>query len=125
MLYFNITLAIDRRMYAIGWMIPLFLLGLMELVQPGESVCCPTKVITFRMIDDKDECSSYNAGTQSKGVCKAVVCDDGTKITGSYCGHGSCNIFGCRCDGGCREGDAVKNFTDFYGDYHIRDVHVV
>ncbi|XP_034486565.1 protein Diedel [Drosophila innubila] len=116
---------VARRMSKFSWIIPLLLLGIMELVQPGESVCCPSKVLSFRMIEDNDDCSSYNAEKQSKGVCKAVVCGDGTKITGRYCGIGSCNIFGCRCDGGCRAGDAVKRFTDFYGDYHISHVHVV
>jgi hypothetical protein len=47
------------------------------------------------------------------------ICEDGTLIysskTGlltSYCGYGSCNIFGCNCDGGCRTGWHVVLFDD-------------
>ncbi|KAF8885957.1 hypothetical protein BD779DRAFT_644943 [Infundibulicybe gibba] len=29
------------------------------------------------------------------------LCYDGASCT-PYCGRGSCNIFGCNCDGGCR-----------------------
>ncbi|KAL7729365.1 hypothetical protein ACLKA6_008932 [Drosophila palustris] len=116
---------VARGMSVLCWIWPLLLLGLIVQIGPGESVCCSSKVISFRMIDGNDNCGSYNARTLSKGVCKVSICDDGTTITGSYCGRGSCNIFGCHCDGGCREGDAVQTFTDFYGDYHIKDVHVV
>ncbi|CAH1722272.1 unnamed protein product [Aphis gossypii] len=28
-------------------------------------------------------------------------CGDGNFVHGSYCSYGSCNIFGCNCDGGC------------------------
>lgn len=31
------------------------------------------------------------------------ICLDGALKTGSFCGIGSCNIFGCNCDGGCWE----------------------
>ena len=36
----------------------------------------------------------------------ARYCAYGTKVVPGdfYCGHGSCNIFGCNCDGGCRKG---------------------
>jgi len=114
-----------NRVMVFGWVMPLLLLGVMQLVPPGESVCCPSKVISFRMIDENDDCSMYDAESQSKGVCKVKVCEDGTAITGKYCGHGACNIFGCRCEGGCRRGDAVNRFIEFYGDYHISDVHFV
>ena len=31
-------------------------------------------------------------------------CYDGKRRVGFYCGKGSCNIFGCNCDGGCLGG---------------------
>lgn len=37
-------------------------------------------------------------------TCEPTVCSDCTAGT-PYCGYGSCNIFGCNCDGGCRTGD--------------------
>jgi len=39
-------------------------------------------------------------------VCGGAVggtCGDCT-TTSAYCGNGSCNMFGCNCDGGCRTG---------------------
>ncbi|RWS09830.1 uncharacterized protein B4U79_11454, partial [Dinothrombium tinctorium] len=38
------------------------------------------------------------------------ICADGKKGT-PYCGYGSCNMFGCNCDGGCREGWSVTVYT--------------
>lgn len=35
--------------------------------------------------------------------CYSYICPDGTLIYHTRnCGVGSCNIFGCNCDGGCR-----------------------
>lgn len=55
------------------------------------------------------------------GYCEWSFCRDGEALTPSshYCGVGSCNIFGCNCDNGCRgEGnswdDAVRLFQDRY-----------
>ncbi|XP_060647851.1 protein Diedel-like [Drosophila nasuta] len=95
------------------------------LFRTSESVCCPSKTIAFRLNDENDVCSSYEAKSKGKGVCKVDVCNDGTFVKGRYCGRGSCNIFGCNCSGGCRKGDAAKNFVDFYGDLHISDVHFI
>lgn len=39
------------------------------------------------------------------------VCLDGTVHTSAYCGVGSCNIFGCNCDGGCRDRGRFYNMT--------------
>lgn len=35
-------------------------------------------------------------------------CNNGQARVGSYCGVGSCNAFGCNCDGGCIEGSRRK-----------------
>ena len=32
-------------------------------------------------------------------------CGDCSEVESFYCGVGSCNVFGCNCDGGCRKGD--------------------
>ncbi|KAH8359383.1 hypothetical protein KR093_006377 [Drosophila rubida] len=104
----------------VGWIVALLLL--MMLVGKGETVCCPSKTIAFRLLDDSDHCSAYEADTHDNGVCKVEVCLDGTHVKGSYCGRGPCNIFGCSCEGGCRAGDTLKKFAEFYGLMHIRDV---
>lgn len=33
--------------------------------------------------------------------CRTTICQNGEPIVGHYCAYGSCNIFGCNCDGGC------------------------
>ena len=38
----------------------------------------------------------------SKSVERCYDCTESTV----YCGKGKCNIFGCNCDGGCRQGDS-------------------
>ena len=37
-----------------------------------------------------------------------------------YCAYGSCNIFGCNCDGGCREPPQMFKDLDKNGDGHIQ-----
>ncbi|XP_060838724.1 uncharacterized protein LOC132920384 [Rhopalosiphum padi] len=34
---------------------------------------------------------------------ESSICNDGSKLRGSYCGVGKCNWFGHNCDGGCRK----------------------
>lgn len=50
--------------------------------------------------------------------CFTKICNDG-KIRGvSFCAadpHGSCNGNGCKCDGGCIEGNATENFHRITG----------
>lgn len=56
-----------------------------------------------------------------KRACLSYVCGDGsTTPKYQYCGHGPCNLFGCNCDGGCRNADAsreqaIKLFRIRYG----------
>lgn len=52
--------------------------------------CC-TNYLTFY----------YHCGQQYN--CYKYLCYDGTEAT-YYCGVGGCNIFGCNCAGGCRQG---------------------
>lgn len=57
----------------------------------------------------------------AKGICKNIpesglihcdwYCKDGTKRVGAYCSKGSCNIFGCNCDGGCIEGQSFYSLN--------------
>ncbi|XP_041970969.1 uncharacterized protein LOC121727298 [Aricia agestis] len=56
------------------------------------------------------------------GRCTVTLCGDGHKPKGTYCGVGSCNIFGCNCDGGCIPGNAVEEFKKRYGN-DVRFIH--
>lgn len=50
--------------------------------------------------------------------CRINVCGDGKHHEGIYCGKRKCNIFGCKCDGGCFPGNkstAVESFKTNYG----------
>ncbi len=60
---------------------------LFSIINPSKSECCgvPIKCRVGRSI-------TYR-------------CKDCTEST-PYCGKGMCNIFGCNCDGGCREGNS-------------------
>lgn len=47
--------------------------------------------------------------------CQIRLCGDGKPPSGglipTYCGVGSCNIFGCDCNGGCIPGDALESLS--------------
>lgn len=97
-----------------------------------QSECCKPVEFYFRMAKDRT-CDSYSGGSVPlvfggndalsgqmayaeigqnvmSGRCRALVCGDGKESDGTYCGRGSCNIFGCNCDGGCIPGDAKESF---------------
>ena len=42
-----------------------------------------------------------------------------------WCGYGSCNFFGCNCDGGCRVPPKVFKELDKNGDGHIQQAEMV
>lgn len=46
--------------------------------------------------------------------CSSVICPDGLGLVplDHYCGVGSCNIFGCNCDGGCRRNSVGISSTE-------------
>ncbi|KAH8419236.1 hypothetical protein KR222_011239 [Zaprionus bogoriensis] len=98
---------------------------LLAPVRPAAGECCKSKGITFRMSDKGDLCDAYDAKTKDEDLCQVDICEDGTPVNWRYCGVGPCNIFGCRCAGGCRKGNGLNSFIEFYGNYHIRDVRYV
>ncbi|EDX18339.1 protein Diedel [Drosophila simulans] len=79
--------------------------------------CCWTKAkLLFTM--GKGSCGMVNAKTTKYG-CEATVCADGRVLKGSYCGVGSCNIFGCFCRGGCLAGNYGESFVEINNKYQI------
>lgn len=89
--------------------------------------CCFAKLVRYKTMED--ECEDYG-GTSEFQVNKAAVvyknvrkqcairlCGDGRPIiSGTYCGVGSCNIFGCDCNGGCIKGNPQESFQMIHGD---------
>lgn len=94
--------------------------------------CCSSLQVFFRS-RDKD-CEEFTGArnafyvhkvtitNQNSRRCTMHVCNDGEPITGSFCGRGPCNIFGCNCEGGCIEGNMINNFKALHGD-SVYDVH--
>ncbi|XP_043476358.1 protein Diedel-like isoform X3 [Leptopilina heterotoma] len=62
---------------------------------------------------------------EQRGDCLTFACGDGKSLKGkdSYCGIGSCNIFGCNCDGGCIPGNATESFKALHGN-KVRNVRL-
>lgn len=86
------------------------------------SVCCSRSYIQFRTTGFCADVDGANEEGTSNDVryssCEIYLCNDGKRSGGLYCGHGSCNIFGCNCDGGCRSSgnnNAKENFRRLYG----------
>lgn len=67
----------------------------------------------------EERCDPSVYGVMCGGVeqpcCTSFFCKDGSKRVGSYCSEGSCNSFGCACDGGCIQGKR-RRLTEFVPD---------
>lgn len=94
--------------------------------------CCHKKIVRYQMTDKNKKCSYFGGQTAdfdmddisnprsdycsnkaaNKRICEISICDDGEppKNGKTFCGQGSCNIFGCNCDGGCIKGNYYQNF---------------
>lgn len=60
------------------------------------------------------------AATVAAECCSSpAVCADGTvSDIWSCCAYGSCNIFCCNCDGGCRVASSKRSWTDWVHHNH-------
>lgn len=121
--------------------IALFIVVVSLMMGLVHSECCGTKNMFFTVDIRQHSCYNipgakiYIAPGQGRsiggahtmnaaflGYCEAEICGDGEVVSGTYCGVGGCNIFGCNCDGGCKRGNPGRNFVQKYG--HItKDVY--
>lgn len=46
--------------------------------------------------------SEHECKENRESGCTTKICKDGTPLLTTFCGYGSCNIFGCNCGNGCR-----------------------
>lgn len=83
------------------------------------SECCYSSEFKFQL-SDNDCCTDFGGARKwysffaSSNICTIKICGNGKRSEGIYCGAGSCNIFGCNCDGGCISGDSKRNFKTLY-----------
>ncbi|KAL7738902.1 hypothetical protein ACLKA6_008483 [Drosophila palustris] len=57
-----------------------------------------------------------HSGTQ---VCTITICADGKAQVGTFCGRGTCWLFGCACKGGCITGNWKDSFLDNNKDHKV------
>nr|XP_017008638.2 protein Diedel-like [Drosophila takahashii] len=103
----------------------LLLIGIfcLALFNKSAAVCCLTKEeVTFKIA--RGECKDAGGYGNDPDNCTILICGDGLHNVGMFCGQGSCNIFGCNCDGGCLEGDFSKTFAERYEIYGVEIIRV-
>ncbi|EDX02796.1 protein Diedel [Drosophila yakuba] len=83
----------------------------------ADAVCCRTKAkLIFTM--GYGSCGMVNAKSTKNG-CEVTICPDGRALVGTFCGVGSCNLFGCHCRGGCLSGNFGESFVERNRKYEI------
>ncbi|KAH8260002.1 hypothetical protein KR026_009681, partial [Drosophila bipectinata] len=97
---------------------------LVSFLGGSSAVCCTDKMV-LNFVVDHHNCESLEA-KRVDHLCEVTVCGDGSLLVGTYCGRGSCNIFGCNCKDGCRKGDWAESFLDNHphDDIQLIDVYV-
>ncbi|EDW14409.1 protein Diedel [Drosophila mojavensis] len=94
-------------------------LCVLVFVGSARADCCRrTKNVSFTV--ESGRCKDVGGVNSSISTCTITICADGTRLIGSYCGHYSCNLFGCNCGGGCLKGKWEKNFIERHPKYKIR-----
>ncbi|KAH8312061.1 hypothetical protein KR044_009211 [Drosophila immigrans] len=77
-------------------------------ISQAQSACCRAS-LTMAYTVDGGNCADVGGRSGSKG-CTITICADGKPQVGTFCGRGSCNIFGCACRKGCITGDWKNSF---------------
>ncbi|KAH8417949.1 hypothetical protein KR222_009030 [Zaprionus bogoriensis] len=89
----------------------LALVGLLLLLcGSAQGVCCRA-YLTLNYKIYEGGCGDVG-GESVKNGCKVNICGDGKARVGTWCGRGSCNIFGCACRNGCLTGNWQQSFID-------------
>ncbi|XP_017038938.1 protein Diedel-like [Drosophila ficusphila] len=101
-------------------LLSLLLIGIfcLALVNKSNAECCTSKEeVIYRT--SNGNCEDVGGIDVGSNICQVYICPDGFPLVGTYCGKGSCNIFGCNCDGGCLIGDWSRSFVQNYQEYGI------
>ncbi|KAJ1520479.1 hypothetical protein ONE63_003605 [Megalurothrips usitatus] len=73
------------------------------VLDAASAECCDGFVMSLRTAPDTPDHEVW-PGISLNRDDRVAGCASGRRREGSYCGVGSCNIFGCNCDGGCIRG---------------------
>lgn len=111
----------------------LFILAGKFLITSGKSLCCPYIEWILYHPAPGTNCHSISGGFNydvSKRICAYVTCADLEDHNDRfYCGTGTCDFFGCNCDGGCIQLDewskAQVATYENHTTVHIRDLFFV
>ncbi|XP_030573109.1 protein Diedel-like [Drosophila novamexicana] len=83
-----------------------------------QSECCvDAKKIDYTVVDGT--CASAGGKASDNGKCVITICGNGEALRGTYCGRGSCNVFGCNCDGGCLGSGWEETFLQNAAQYKV------
>ncbi|KAH8359785.1 hypothetical protein KR093_008868, partial [Drosophila rubida] len=77
-------------------------------ISQARGECCRTS-LTMDYTVDGASCGDVGGHSGSRG-CTITICADGRAQVGTFCGRGSCNIFGCACKNGCISGNWKESF---------------
>ncbi|TDG49019.1 hypothetical protein AWZ03_004504 [Drosophila navojoa] len=62
----------------------------------AQAQCCRQSMqLTYTV--GRGSCGDAGGRSGIGGICSIVICGDGKRKVGTYCGRRSCNIFGCNC----------------------------
>ncbi|KAL7741417.1 hypothetical protein ACLKA6_000745 [Drosophila palustris] len=100
-------------MYCLGPI--LFLLLALQPWRMADGECCYHTYARFG-VQPNDNCGNYNGSTSYwwSDSCWNRFCGNLEKPT-PCCGVGSCNIFCCNCDFGCKKGNVAENLLRKFG----------
>ncbi|XP_016976952.1 protein Diedel [Drosophila rhopaloa] len=85
----------------------------------GSNAECCNVVGKLEFIVIGGTCGQVNAKKTRNG-CSLTICANGMPLVGTFCGVGSCNVFGCWCRGGCHKGNYAESFLQRNGHLNIQ-----
>ncbi|XP_034126941.1 protein Diedel-like [Drosophila guanche] len=92
---------------------------LLALASEVSADCCRASLTITYTVDGGQACGSVGGHGKSDS-CTITICADGRAQVGTFCGRGSCNIFGCACKNGCLTGDYLNSFINNNKGHNIK-----
>lgn len=83
----------------------------------AQAECCRA-TLTISYFVQGSTCEA-TGGWNHEIYCKITICADGKPLVGTYCGRGSCDLFGCACARGCITGKWRQSFLDNHPGHNI------